>query len=100
MSSRCIQPVNACVTILVHRFFGRPKKTITKSQYNAAAKAIAMRAQEMAKAAKELRNEENAGGRNRSWRSRAKELGKQLNQLEDDERELEKQYPQVRVSFT
>ena len=78
------------------RFFARPKKTITKSQYAAAAKAIALRAQDLAREAKELRNEENAGGRNRKWRGRAKDLGKKLSLLEDDERELEKQYPQVR----
>jgi hypothetical protein len=84
-----------CLTSWCCRFFGRPKKTITKSQYNAAAKQIAVRAQEMAKAAKELRNEENAGGRSRQWRNRTKELGKQLSLLEDDERALEKQYPQV-----
>ena len=61
----------------------------------AQAKTIALRTQDLAKAAKELRNEENAQGRNRKWRARTKELGKQLVQLEDDEKELEKQFPQA-----
>ena len=79
------------------RFFARPKKTITKSQYVTQAKVVALRAQELAGEAKELRNEENAGGRNRKWRAKTKELGKRLSLLEDEERELEKQFPQVRL---
>ena len=78
------------------RFFARPKKTITKTEYSAQAKEIALRAQNLAREAKELRNEENASGRSRKWRSETKELGKRLSLLEDDEKQLEKQYPQVR----
>ena len=77
------------------RWFHRPKKTITKSQYNAEAKLIALRALEIQKDAKELRNEENANGRNRQWRAKTKALGKVLSRLEDDERALERQFPQV-----
>jgi hypothetical protein len=79
-------------------FFARPRKTITKSEYTAVARGIGKRAAELGARAKELRNEENAGGRTRKWRARTKALGKDLSTLEDDEAQLEKCYPQARVS--
>lgn len=79
----------------VYRWFSRPQKTITKTQYIEKAKAIGERAKELAGAALDNKKKEETEGRSRKLRLQAKALGKELLILEDDERELEKLYPQV-----
>ena len=81
--------------LCVYRWFSRPQKTITKTQYIEKAKAIGERAKELAGAALDNKKKEETEGRSRKLRLQAKALGKELVLLEDDERELEKLYPQV-----
>ena len=80
---------------LTCRWFSRPQKTITKTQYIDKAKAIGERAKELAGAALEIKRKEESEGRSRKLRLQTKALNKELLTLEDDERELEKLYPQV-----
>lgn len=79
---------------MIMRFFARPKKTITKAQYIQEAVAIAARAQTMQAAAVKLKKQEVGEGRTRKTRSACRTLHKELSLLEDDQRELEAQYPQ------
>jgi LMBR1 domain-containing protein 1 len=82
------------------RFWSRPQKTITKTQYIEKAKAIGERAKELAGAATDLKRQQDSQGRSRKLRTQQKALGKELMALEDEERELEKLYPQVRTHAT
>jgi LMBR1 domain-containing protein 1 len=79
----------------VYRWFSRPQKTITKTQYIEKAKAIGARAKELAGAALDIKKKEEDEGPSRKLRTQTKALSKELLLLEDDERELEKLYPQV-----
>lgn len=77
------------------RFFQRPNKTISKSEYIEEAKNIGERAKALSRAATELKKTQETSGRNRKLRQQAKALGKELSVLEDDEKTLESLYPQV-----
>jgi hypothetical protein len=78
-----------------YRWFSRPQKTITKTQYIEKAKAIGERAKELAGAALDIKKKEEAEGRSRKLNTQTKALHKELLLLEDEERELDKLYPQV-----
>lgn len=74
----------------IHEFIGRPRKTITKSEYMRRGRIIAQRAKEMVNIAAMLRRQE----RDRKWRQNYKRLEREVVQLEEDEYQLERIYPQ------
>lgn len=73
---------------------GRPRSTITKSQYTERAKDLARRARDIKDVAEALRRKERESGRSRKWRSNFKALQTQLIVLEEDQEQLEKVFPQ------
>lgn len=79
----------------IRAFIGRPKATITRSQYIDRARDLARRAKEILALADALKREERERGRSWRWRRNAKALNTQLLVLEEDEAELEMVYPQA-----
>lgn len=78
----------------IRAFIGRPRATITRSQYIDRARDLARRAKEILALADALKREERERGRSWRWRRNAKALNTQLLVLEEDEAELEMVYPQ------
>ena len=79
----------------IREFLGRPKATITRSQYIDRARDLARRAKDVRLIAEVLKREEREGGKGRRWRRNFKSLQNQLLVLEEDERQLEMVFPQV-----
>jgi LMBR1 domain-containing protein 1 len=79
----------------IRAFIGRPKATITRSQYIDRARDLAKRAKDILGLADALKREERENGRGWRWRRNCKALNTQLLVLEEDEQELEMVYPQV-----
>ena len=77
----------------VTRFIQRPRKTIGKSEYDRSAQQIAIKTLEIHEKVKAVRNEERSNGRSRKIRSELKNLSMELEDIEDEERELQKLYP-------
>tara|TARA_B100000073_G_C23723201_1_gene568354 strand:+ start:622 stop:2079 length:1458 start_codon:yes stop_codon:yes gene_type:complete len=77
----------------VTRFIQRPKKTIGKSEYDRSAQQIAIKTLEIHEKIKAVRNEERSSGRSRKIRNELKNLSMELEDIEDEERELQKLYP-------
>lgn len=78
----------------IREFIGRPKATITRSQYIDRARDLARRAKDILALADALKREERERGRGWRWRRNAKALNAQLLVLEEDEKQLEMVYPQ------
>jgi LMBR1 domain-containing protein 1 len=75
------------------RFMNRPKKTIGKSEYDRQAEQIALKALELHEKIKAVRNDERNNGRSRRIRNELKNLSIEMEQIEDEDRELQKLYP-------
>lgn len=78
----------------IRQFIGRPRKTITRSQYIERARDLARRAKDVRTIAEVLRREEREGNKGRRWRKNFKALQNQMVMLEDDEKQLEMVFPQ------
>lgn len=74
----------------LQQFVGRPKSTITKSEYMRRARIIAQRAKEVTAMLAMLRRQD----RDRRWRSNFKKMEREVNTLEEDEYQLERVFPQ------
>ncbi|EFJ42278.1 hypothetical protein VOLCADRAFT_67279 [Volvox carteri f. nagariensis] len=74
----------------LQEFLGRPKATITKSEYMRRAMIIAQRAKQILNMLQLLRR----GERDRRWRSNFQKLQREVALLEDDEYQLERVFPQ------
>lgn len=72
------------------QFMGRPRSTITKSEYMRRGRLICQRAKECVNMANMLRRQE----KDRRWRTNYKRLEREVNSLEEDEYQLERVYPQ------
>lgn len=79
----------------IRSWIGRPRATITRSQYIDRARDLARRAKDILALADALKREERERGRSWRWRRNAKALNTQLLALEEDEAQLELVYPQV-----
>ena len=80
-------------------FINRPKKVITRTEYNQRARELAKRASELKEIGQSLRREEQEVGgtrarRNRKWRNQAAELARQTELLGADARWLQQAFPQ------
>ena len=75
------------------RFIQRPKKTIGKSEYDRSAQQIAIKTLEIHEKIKAVRNEERSSGRSRKIRNELKNLSMELEDIEEEEKELQKLYP-------
>ena len=80
----------------IRQFLGRPRSTITRSQYIDRARELARRAKDVLALADALKREERERGRSWRWRKNCKALNTQLLVLEEDEAELEMVYPPPR----
>eukprot|EP00891_Asterochloris_glomerata_P004082 jgi/Astpho2/4082/e_gw1.00063.48.1_t len=79
---------------LIREFLGRPRSTISKTEYLAKAKGLGQRAKNIMDSAAKLRKQDREGGKNRSWRREYRLLAQQVVALEEDEKALEVVYPQ------
>lgn len=79
----------------IRSWIGRPRATITRSQYIDRARDLARRAKDILALADALKREERERGRSWRWRRNIKALNTQLLVLEEDEQQLELVYPQV-----
>ncbi|GAX73906.1 hypothetical protein CEUSTIGMA_g1356.t1 [Chlamydomonas eustigma] len=74
----------------IQEFRSRPRSTITKSEYIRRGRLIAQTAKECVNMAQMLRRQD----KDRRWRSNYKRLEREVNQLEEDEYQLERVFPQ------
>ncbi|GFH09108.1 uncharacterized protein HaLaN_04195 [Haematococcus lacustris] len=74
----------------IQQFLNRPTSVITKSEYIRRARLIAQRSKAVVNMTQVMRRQE----RNRKWRSNLKALEREVNQLEEDEYQLERVFPQ------
>lgn len=79
----------------IRQFIGRPRKTITRSQYIERARDLARRAKDVRAIAEVLKREEREGAKGRRWRKNFKALQNQMVLLEEDEQQLELVFPQA-----
>jgi len=79
---------------LIKSFIHRPKKIITKSEYIRCATILARDAQQIHAQIKSVQKEQRETGRTRKTKKELKDLDLKLIQLEDDEVELRRVYPQ------
>ncbi|EIE26974.1 hypothetical protein COCSUDRAFT_12091 [Coccomyxa subellipsoidea C-169] len=80
---------------LIRDFIGRPKATITHSEYIKRAKALGVRAKAVKEIVDTLKKEERADGRGRKWRGAFRRIQQQLIDLEADSKALELVFPQA-----
>ncbi|KAK9833219.1 hypothetical protein WJX74_010732 [Apatococcus lobatus] len=79
---------------LVREFLGRPKSTITRSEYIKRAQGLGGRAKEVKDVGDKLKREEREFGRGRKFRTKLRTLEQQVLLLEEDQEKLEKVFPQ------
>ncbi|KAK9823563.1 hypothetical protein WJX72_003814 [[Myrmecia] bisecta] len=79
---------------MIRQFLGRPRSTISRSEYIQKAKRLGIRAREIKDLATKLRKEDREMGRGRKWRKNFRMLNSQLAALEEDETALELVFPQ------
>lgn len=74
----------------IFQFAGRPTSVITKSEYMRRARIVAQKAKQLVDMCALLRKQE----KDRRWRSNLKRIEREVVQLEEDEWQLERVYPQ------
>jgi len=78
----------------IRQFVGRPKSTISRSQYILRAQDLSRKAKDIRMLAEALKREERQKGRGLKWRRNLRALENQIIILEEDERQLEEVFPQ------
>jgi len=78
----------------IRQFVGRPKSTISRSQYILRAQDLSRKAKDIRMLAEALKREERQKGRGLKWRRNLRALENQIIILEEDKRQLEEVFPQ------